>query len=54
MIMMKQMGSPYRFLIDATVIRGVLFPASTKLLAEWKWYLPRWLEWVPLLTAAAT
>jgi hypothetical protein len=32
------------------VVRGVLLPASMKLLGEWNWYLPRWLEWVPSLT----
>jgi uncharacterized membrane protein YdfJ with MMPL/SSD domain len=34
-------------LIDATVIRGVLLPATMKLLGEWNWYLPRWLGWLP-------
>jgi uncharacterized membrane protein YdfJ with MMPL/SSD domain len=34
-------------LLDATIIRGVLLPASMKLLGEWNWYLPRWLEWLP-------
>jgi RND superfamily putative drug exporter len=49
MIMMKQMGVGLGLavLIDATVIRGVLLPATMKLLGEWNWYLPRWLEWVP-------
>src|SRR5205814_3602553 len=28
-------------LIDATIIRGVLLPASMKLLGDWNWYLPR-------------
>ena len=28
-------------LIDATVVRGVLLPASMKLLGDWNWYLPR-------------
>jgi uncharacterized membrane protein YdfJ with MMPL/SSD domain len=36
-------------LIDASVIRGVLLPATMKLLGEWNWYLPRWLEWLPHL-----
>ena len=31
-------------LLDATVIRGVLLPATMELLGEWNWYLPRWLE----------
>jgi putative drug exporter of the RND superfamily len=34
-------------LIDATIVRGVLLPASMKLLGESNWYLPRWLEWIP-------
>jgi uncharacterized membrane protein YdfJ with MMPL/SSD domain len=34
-------------LIDATIIRGVLLPASMKLLGDRNWYLPRWLEWLP-------
>ena len=34
-------------LIDATIVRGVLLPASMKLLGEWNWYLPRWLAWLP-------
>ena len=31
-------------LIDATIIRAVLLPASMKLLGDWNWYLPRVLE----------
>ena len=34
-------------LIDATIVRGVLLPASMKLLGDSNWYLPRWLEWLP-------
>ncbi|HEX3329070.1 MAG TPA: MMPL family transporter [Gaiellales bacterium] len=34
-------------LIDATVVRAVLLPASMKLLGDWNWYLPKWLEWLP-------
>jgi uncharacterized membrane protein YdfJ with MMPL/SSD domain len=34
-------------LIDATIVRGVLLPATMKLLGRWNWYLPRWLEWMP-------
>ncbi|MBS1879774.1 MAG: MMPL family transporter [Actinobacteria bacterium] len=42
----KQMGVGLAaaILIDATVIRGVLLPATMKLLGERNWYLPRWLE----------
>ncbi|HEX5027943.1 MAG TPA: MMPL family transporter [Gaiellaceae bacterium] len=34
-------------LIDATIVRGVLLPASMKLLGDWNWYLPSWLQWLP-------
>ena len=34
-------------LIDATIIRSVLLPASMKLLGDWNWYLPKWLDWLP-------
>ncbi len=34
-------------LIDATVVRAILLPASMTLLGDWNWYLPRWLEWIP-------
>ncbi len=45
----KQMGVglAVAVLLDATVIRGVLLPATMKLLGEWNWYLPRWLRWLP-------
>ena len=45
----KQMGVGLAaaILIDATVIRGVLLPATLALLGERAWYLPRWLEWLP-------
>jgi uncharacterized membrane protein YdfJ with MMPL/SSD domain len=34
-------------LIDATVIRALLLPATMKLLGDWNWFLPRRLEWLP-------
>ncbi len=40
-------GLAVAVLIDATIIRGVLLPSAMKLLGEWNWYLPRWLEWLP-------
>jgi len=42
-------GLAAAILIDATIIRGILLPASMKLLGEWNWYLPKWLEWIPRL-----
>jgi RND superfamily putative drug exporter len=36
-------------LLDATIVRAVLLPATMKLLGDRNWYLPRWLEWLPEL-----
>ncbi|HUH21893.1 MAG TPA: MMPL family transporter, partial [Gaiellaceae bacterium] len=43
------LGLAVAVLIDATVIRGVMLPAAMKLLGDWNWYLPSWLEWLPRL-----
>jgi putative drug exporter of the RND superfamily len=40
-------GLAVAVLIDATIIRAVLLPASMAMLGDWNWYLPRWLEWLP-------
>jgi uncharacterized membrane protein YdfJ with MMPL/SSD domain len=40
-------GLAAAILIDATIIRGVLLPATMKLLGERNWYLPRALQWLP-------
>ncbi len=40
-------GLAVAVLIDATIVRAVLLPATMKLLGEWNWYLPGWLEWLP-------
>jgi putative drug exporter of the RND superfamily len=45
-------GLAAAILIDATIVRAVLLPATMKLLGEWNWYLPRWLEWLPRLDAS--
>jgi RND superfamily putative drug exporter len=47
-------GLAAAILIDATIIRGVLLPASMKLLGDWNWYLPRWLQWIPELDVEGT
>jgi len=44
-------GLGVAILIDATIIRAVLLPASMKLLGDWNWYLPKWLEWLPRVSA---
>jgi uncharacterized membrane protein YdfJ with MMPL/SSD domain len=41
-------------LIDATIVRAVLLPASMTLLGDWNWYLPSWLEWLPHIGPTAT
>jgi RND superfamily putative drug exporter len=47
----KQMGVglAVAILLDATIVRAVLLPAGMKLLGDWNWYLPSWLEWLPSL-----
>ena len=52
MIMMKQLGVGLglAILIDATIIRGVMLPATMKLLGEWNWWMPKSLSWIPRLT----
>jgi len=51
LIMMQQMGFglAVAVLMDATVVRAVLVPATMKLLGERNWYMPRWLERLPSL-----
>jgi RND superfamily putative drug exporter len=34
-------------LIDATIVRAFLLPATMRLLGDKNWYLPKWLEWLP-------
>ena len=48
-IMFKQMGVGLAFavLLDATLIRGVLLPATMKLLGDRNWWLPEKLGWLP-------
>jgi uncharacterized membrane protein YdfJ with MMPL/SSD domain len=45
------LGLAAAVLIDATIIRGVLLPASMKVLGDWNWYLPSWLDWLPRIGA---
>jgi RND superfamily putative drug exporter len=51
LIDLKEMGVGLAaaVLIDATIVRGVLLPASMKLLGDANWYLPSWLQWLPRL-----
>jgi RND superfamily putative drug exporter len=47
--MFQQMGFglAVAVILDATVVRSVLVPASMELLGDWNWYFPRWLHWLP-------
>ena len=49
LVMFQQMGFgvAVALLVDATIVRSVLVPASMKLLGDWNWYLPSWLGWLP-------
>jgi RND superfamily putative drug exporter len=48
-LMLKEMGVglAVAVLLDATIVRAVLLPATMKLLGDWNWYLPKHLHWLP-------
>jgi uncharacterized membrane protein YdfJ with MMPL/SSD domain len=48
-VALRQMGVGLAVAValDATIIRGILLPASMKLLGDWNWWLPRKLGWLP-------
>jgi RND superfamily putative drug exporter len=54
MVPLQQMGFGLAIavLVDATIVRSILVPASMRLLGTWNWYLPRWLGWLPRLRVA--
>ncbi|MCC6219832.1 MAG: MMPL family transporter, partial [Deltaproteobacteria bacterium] len=41
------LGLAVAVIIDATIIRSLLLPASMVLLGRWNWYLPKHLNWLP-------
>jgi RND superfamily putative drug exporter len=49
MVPLQQMGFglAVAVLIDATIVRSILVPASMRLLGTWNWYLPNVLRWLP-------
>jgi uncharacterized membrane protein YdfJ with MMPL/SSD domain len=49
LLIFKQLGIglAVAVLLDATLVRGVLLPATMKLLGDWNWYLPKRLQWLP-------
>ncbi len=44
---MTGVGLAVAVLLDATIVRAILLPATMTLLGDWNWYLPHWLEWLP-------
>lgn len=56
LVMFQQMGFglAVAVILDATIIRSVLVPASMKLLGDWNWYLPSWLDWLPHVSVEGT
>jgi len=49
MAMFQQMGFGLAIavLMDATIVRSILVPATMRILGKWNWYFPTWLEWIP-------
>ncbi len=43
-------GLAVAVLLDATIVRSILVPASMEMLGEWNWYFPTWLNWLPRIT----
>ena len=50
---MMGVGLAVAVLIDATIVRAVLLPATMKLLGDRNWYLPRSLGWLPKIRTEA-
>jgi hypothetical protein len=43
-VKMLGLGMATAILLDATVVRMVLVPATMAMLGRWNWWLPRWLD----------
>lgn len=54
--MLQQLGFglAVAVVLDATVVRSILVPATMVLLGERNWYLPAWLSWLPNLEIDGT
>jgi RND superfamily putative drug exporter len=53
LVMLQQVGFglAVAIILDATIVRTVLVPATMQLLGRRNWYLPRWLAWLPTIGA---
>lgn len=49
LVMFQQMGFGLgvAVILDATIVRSVLVPATMELLGDRNWYFPHWLDWLP-------
>jgi RND superfamily putative drug exporter len=56
LVMFQQMGFGLAIavLLDATIVRSILVPASMALLGDRNWYMPKWLTWLPDLRVEGT
>ena len=48
-VKMFGLGLAAAILIDATIVRMVLVPATMELLGKANWWFPRWLSWLPVI-----
>ncbi len=49
LVALQQMGFglAVAVFLDATIVRSILVPATMRLLGDYNWFLPSWLEWLP-------
>ncbi len=55
LVVIKQLGLglAVAVFLDATIIRSLLLPATMRLLGDWNWWLPGFLNWLPRVTIEA-
>lgn len=55
LVIIRQLGLGLAVAVffDATIIRCILLPAVMRLLGDWNWYLPSFLNWLPRITIEA-
>jgi uncharacterized membrane protein YdfJ with MMPL/SSD domain len=55
MVSLKEMGVglAVAVVLDATLVRAVLLPATMKVLGTRNWYLPSWLGWLPEISQSS-
>ncbi|MBN9392259.1 MAG: MMPL family transporter [Chloroflexi bacterium] len=44
------LGLAVAVLLDATIVRSLLVPATMRLLGDWNWFMPKFLGWIPRVT----